>query len=93
MALAWPFKDKDETLDYRVDWTARLDSDPITASTWVIAGPDADLDEDSNIFTSSLTTIWLSGGATGSQYVLTNHITTAGGRQMEQSVKLRCKEK
>ena len=35
----------------------------------------------------------LSGGTAGQKYVLTNHITTAGGRQMDQSVKLPVKDK
>ncbi len=93
MALAWPPKDPEEVLDYRIDWTARLDSDSIVTSAWVIDGTDADLDEDSNSFATALTTIWLSGGNLSSVYYLTNHITTAGGRQMEQTVKLKVKAK
>lgn len=93
MALAWPFKDPDEVLDYRIDWTARLDTDSIVASTWVISGTDAALDEDSNLFSADLTTIWLSGGTVGVKYLLTNHITTAGGRQMDQTVALKVKVK
>ena len=45
MALEWDFKDPDEVLDYRVDWSARLDGDTIASSTWeVLAGLTKDSD-------------------------------------------------
>ena len=86
MALEWDFKDPDEVLDYRVDWSARLDGDTIASSTWeVLAG----LTKDSDTSGADDTTIWLSGGTLGDNYTLVNRVTTAGGRTFDQSVKLK----
>lgn len=93
MALAWPFKDPEEVLDYQCDWTARLDGDTITVSDWTLFGDDALLNIDSDSFGSAITTIWLSGGTLGEEYLLTNHITTVGARQMEQTMKIKIKAK
>lgn len=92
MALRWPPKDSDEVLDYILDWSARLSSDTISTSSWAIAsGSGLTIDSDSE--TTTTTTVWLSGGTVGTTYTLTNTIVTAGGRTMEQSVKIRIAEK
>ena len=90
---SWPFKDPDELLDYEIDWSARLDTDTITVSTWEINGPDAVLTTPTDSFTDTATVIWLDAGTLGAVYTMTNHIQTAGGREMDQSVKLRIKTK
>lgn len=88
MPLTWPDKDPDEVLDYVLNWTARLAGDTITSSTWFV--PD-DIDLDSDSFTDTATTVWLSGGdlSNTTGHDLTNRITTAGGRTMEQTVRIR----
>jgi hypothetical protein len=107
MSLSWPAKDPDEILDYDVDWTVRLYSeaelasynagavvvpaDSIASSTWTIASGTVAKQSDSN--TSTATKIWLTGGALGEGCILTNEITTTGGRRMDQSVKLKIKAK
>lgn len=88
MALltTWDSKDPDEILDYRVDWTARLAGDTILTSTWALpTGITKVTDSTDNVNT---TTIWFSGGVDGKTYACTNHITTAGGRTMEQTINL-----
>jgi hypothetical protein len=84
--LLWPPKDPDEVLDYGIDWASRLDTDTIATSTWIVPDGITQTD-DSN--TTTATTIWLSGGTLGEAYVFTNRVTTAGGRTMDQSVKLK----
>lgn len=86
MALKWPAKDPEEVLDYKIDWTKRLGADTIIASDW--PDPPAGITVDSALFSAKTTTIWLSGGTLGKSYTLTNRITTAAGRTMEQSVVL-----
>lgn len=86
----WPFKDPDEVLDYKIDWAERLDGDTVSTSTWLVP---VGVTKDSDTFTSSATIIWLSGGTDGEAYVLTNRITTAAGRTMDMSVKLKVKPK
>lgn len=92
MPLTWPDKDPNEVLDYQLDWTARLSGDTITTSTWVVP---ADITKDSDSTTTTVTTIWLSGGdaSNANGHLLTNRVVTAGGRTMEQSVVVRCFEK
>jgi len=76
--------DPNAVLDYVVDWTAGLGSDTITASSWVVAAGITQTTPAPS-FTTTKATIWLTGGTVGSTYRITNHITTAGGRQDERS--------
>lgn len=86
MPLAWPNKDPDEVLDYVLDWSDRLDGDTILSSTWEVP---TGITKDSDSATGDKATIWLSGGALGDNYTLVNRVTTAAGRTMDQSVKLK----
>lgn len=90
MSLTWPFKDPDEVLDYQLDWSARLAGDTIATSTWIVP---ANITKDSDSNTTTTTTIWLSGGTLGDLVEITNRITTAAGRTMDQSVRLKIKAK
>jgi len=94
MTLKWPFKDSNEILDYTVDWTDRLsDTDSIATSTFTISGPDSLLIQQSNSFIAKKTTIWMSGGTIKKTYSILNRVTTVEGRTMDQTVKLKIKEK
>lgn len=81
-------KDPGDVKDYAIDWSQHLlvegedAGDTITASTWVVA---AGLTKDSDFDTTTRTTVWLSGGTAGVEYLVTNHVTTAQGRQFERS--------
>lgn len=90
MALAWPPKDPDEVLDYIVDWSARLEADTIATSTWTVP---LGITKNSDTKTNTTTTIWLSSGVLDASYEFVNRITTAGGRMMDQTVKLKMKTK
>ena len=81
--------DPDSVLDYAQDWSAWLDTDTITASTWT-APTGVTVDSDS--FTDTISTVWLSGGTVGESYIITNHITTTAGRQDDRSIKIKVKE-
>ena len=83
-------KDPDSVLDYTVDWETWLDSDTISASSWTIP---TGLTEDSDTFGDSTATVWLSSGTDGRIYNITNHITTAAGREEDQTLIIRCREK
>ena len=87
--MAWPLetfrKGPDEVLDYAGDWSAWLDSDTITASTWTV--PDG-LTKDSDAFTDTTTTIWLSGGTLGEQYDLENCVETSAGRTACRTIRI-----
>jgi hypothetical protein len=89
--LAWPSKDPDELLDYEIDWSARLVTDTIVASVFTI--PTGTVVNVSQSLSATTTTIWLSGGADGETCEVLNQITTAGGRIMDQTVRLRIRSR
>lgn len=94
----WPTKDPDDVADYVIDWYGTAeepgpllsDTDTISASAWTFP---AGLTKDSDSFTTQHSLVWISGGTAGETYVVTNHITTAGGREFDQSVKIKVKDK
>jgi len=93
----WPPKDPDETLDYGIRWTDELteSNDTISSFTTTIVN---NTDTDPLVINSSgqdngLITVWFSGGETGVTYEVLSHIVTAGGRTMEQTIRLPVKER
>lgn len=77
-------KDPGDKKDYAINWAALLATDTISSSTWTVAtGLTTASPAPSN--TTTTTTIWLSGGTAGTEYRVTNHIITAGGREFERS--------
>ncbi len=92
MTLSWPTKDPDEVLDYRIDWSERLEEDEtILSSSWTVP---VGLTQNSTTSTTTTTTIWLSGGATkGKIYSVQNRVITSGGRTMDQTVQIKINTK
>lgn len=86
-------KDPADVLDYRVLWSddETWDAeDVIVSSTFAVDEstiPDDDeepLTVDSDSFTDTVTTVWLSGGTLAAkQYTVVNHIETSAGREMD----------
>lgn len=75
-----------EILDYTVDWSGWLaEGDSITAVSWVVPN-GVSLVAQANDGASA--TIWLSGGAPGVEYWVTNRVTTAVGRTAERSFRI-----
>lgn len=83
-------KDPDAVLDYMVDWTNWLAGDTIATSTW---SADTGITIDSNTNTTTVATVWLSGGVAGEQYQVTNHIITAMGREDDRTIRIRLSER
>lgn len=83
-------KDPDALLDYAIDWTQWLDGDTILTSDWTVA---VGLTKESQFNTTTVATVWLSGGVAGTSYTVTNRITTAGGRTDDRSITIRVKER
>ena len=76
-------KDPNAVLDYSIEWSKWLAGDQIQTSAWSVSDPVIEATNDSR--TATRTTVWLSGGAAGQAYTVTNHITTSGGRTDERS--------
>ena len=105
MSYKWPDKDKDELLDYSIDWSRFLDTDTISGVIWYIDAADGTKTEVSatdivnglqfaqGTYTNTVVTIRLGLGTNNVRYRITCKITTSGGLQYERSVFLRIKEK
>jgi hypothetical protein len=86
VALTDPkIKDPDSVLDYTLDWSAWLDDDTIVTSTFLV---DSGLTKDSDSKTTTTTTVWLSGGTAGTNYGITNRITTTAGRTADRTFRI-----
>ena len=105
MSYRWPDKDKDELLDYSIDWSRFLGSDVVSGVTWYIddaAGTKTEVNNTDVVDglqfvqgtnTTTVATIRLSLGTNNKRYKITCKVTTLGGLQYERSVFLRVKEK
>ena len=105
MSYRWPDKDKDELLDYSIDWSRFLGSGVVSGVTWYIddaAGTKTEVNNTDVVDglqfvqgtnTTTVTTIRLSLGTNNKRYKITCKVTTLGGLQYERSVFLRVKEK
>lgn len=106
MSYKWPNKDKDETLDYSIDWSRLLyDGETITSSTWFVDDASGvkqalvsplsvygiiNVDDNSS---DTVSTITLSGGVNNARYKLYCQITTSRGMTVERTVTLVIKER
>ena len=80
--------DPADLLDFVLDWTTWLAGDTIATSAWTVP---AGITKDSDVNTPTTATIWLRNATLGKRYVVTNHITTAGGRGKDQSIEILCR--
>lgn len=101
----WPDKDKDEIVDYSIDWSRFLGDDAIAGVTWF--ADDADdvktqfssasvingLQFVAGTNTTTVATARFALGTNNIRYKVTCRITTVEGLQYERSVFLRIKEK
>ena len=90
MAFTKFTKDPQAVLDYVIDWSAWLGEDTISASEWTV--PDG-ITLDSDSFTDTTATAWLSGGTAGESYDVTNEIVTDGGRTDDRTITIQVKQK
>jgi hypothetical protein len=104
MSFRWPNKDKDEVLDYSVDWSRWLGAATVTTVSWFV-------DNDSGVKTAftngsvvnglqnvtatntnTVATINLGLGTNNIEYKIYCRITDSTGSIAERTVKLRIKE-
>ena len=109
MSYKWPDKDKDETVDYSIDWSRFLGSDTVSSATWFVDDADGVKTEAEDntpinglgvLFAGTtiggggkVTTVRLSAGTNNVRYRITCKITTTNALVYERSVFLRIKEK
>ena len=88
-------KDPEARLDYSVDWGADyLSGDALASSDWTVS-PDepGGLSLVSSRADLLVATAQVSGGIAGRVYRLTNHVTTAEGREDSRSIMLRVEKR
>jgi hypothetical protein len=85
-------KDPDAILDYGFDWGLWLGIDTIDTSTWIVESP-LTIVPASESFDDDTTLVYLSGGDVGSNYELTNRITTANGRTDDRTVQIKVRSR
>ena len=83
-------KDPNAILDYSVDWSRWPAGDEIATSEWIVP---VGLAKASDTNTTTKATVWLSGGAAGQSYAVTNRITTTGGRTEDRTMTIRVEER
>lgn len=105
MSYKWPNKDKDEIVDYSVDWSRFLGTDTLAAATWFVDDVDGTKVEvaDSGVvnglqfvtgtLSGKVSTARFSLGTNNVRYRVTCRIATGNGLQYERSVFLTVKEK
>jgi hypothetical protein len=80
-------KDPDERLDYTEDWDDEYLAVGETISSVTYTVPSG-ITNYSTSNTTTTTTIWLSGGTHGQEYLVSTRITTSAGRIAERSIKI-----
>lgn len=84
-------KDPAAVLDYGCDWSEWLAAgETLAAATWAVP---AGLVLESSDHNTTLAVAWLSGGASGTTYQVTNHIETSAGRVDERSILIYVQER
>jgi hypothetical protein len=105
MSLKWPNKDKDEVLDYSIDWSRFLEEgETVTSVSWKIkdaSGDKVDFNPSSTVNgltlvvqsnTTTVATIYLSNGTDNTEYTLYCNVGTSASRVAERPVKIRIRE-
>lgn len=87
MKINWSPKGPTEDDLFYVDWTARLGTDTIATSAFVMVSP-AGLTKGTEDKTTTRTSVELSGGTPGGLALLRNDITTAAGRDLSWDIEL-----
>ena len=106
MSFRWPNKDKDEQLDYSMDWSRFLGTGiTITSVEWFVDDADGvktsitsgatvnGIQNVSQTNTDTVATINLGSGTNNKEYKFTCRITDSSGSQAERTVKLRIRER
>lgn len=92
MGLKRFLKDPSDVADFGIRWVLE-DGEQLTSSTWA-ESPAGAITIDSESFNAleSTSIVWLSGGTENTSVILTNTVTTTGGRTLERSILVKVRE-
>lgn len=86
-------KDPDAVLFYGVDWSDWLgEGETIATSEWLLPEGD-ELVNEADFSDNITTTIKLSGGVAGQDYIITNRIETSAGQTDDRSITILCRNR
>ena len=105
MAKNWPVKDPQDVLDYGFNWSPLIaqspdvdDDDQIASTTAIVIEGTVEVEShdvgnvpDANDGQGTVT--WLSGGTAGETCLILMHIVTVGTREIDQTMKIKIKER
>ncbi len=84
-------KDPNAVLDYRIDWSDWLDvAETIDTSTWTVP---SGITKDSSAASSTVATVWLSGGTADTDYDCLNRIVTSAGRTDDRTLRVKVRQR
>ncbi len=104
MSFKWPSKDKDETLDYSIDWSRFLNGATISLVTWYVDNADGvptaitagsvvnGIQNISQTISNGVATINLGLGTDNYEYKFTCRMADSTGNVAERVVRLKIKE-
>ena len=105
MALKWPPKDPDETLDFTVDWSRYLDGDTITNVVWYIVNENGEkqvfndtatvngLQKVSATNDDTVAVLQLSLGTNNKTYQIYCQVTTTGLVTTERKINIKVRQR
>lgn len=85
-------KDPAAVLDYSLDWGPWLSADTISNSSWVVES-GISIESGSEVFDTTTTGLFISGGVHGENYLVTNQIITTGGKTDERSFQIKVRNR
>lgn len=93
--MSFLLKDPEAVIDYAVDWgTDYLSGDALLDSSWSVSPNEpGGATITGSQFDLLTTTVQVAGGVTGKIYRVTNHVTTASGREDSRSIILRVEKR
>jgi hypothetical protein len=104
MSFKWPSKDKDETLDYSIDWSRFLNGATISSVTWYVDDADGvttaitagstvnGIQNVAQTISGGVATINLGLGTNNYDYKFTCRMADSTGSVAERVVRLKIKE-
>lgn len=87
--------DPNAVLDYSKDWSAWLrDGETVTSAAWTLpTGLERDPLHPTDTLAGAVSTVWIKGGTVNVNYRATCHVVTSEGREEDDSIILKCREK
>jgi hypothetical protein len=94
MSISWPDIDPQDVLDYVFDWTKMINdpADGLSSTTAVVSSGTVTIDSHAVIAGTQKTVTWLSDAQVGDINIVL-HVVTNMGREIDQTMLVRCAQR